>query len=69
MATTRTTFTLNRQLVEQAHRSNINISAAERAGVRAAVRGALVRSDREVYRRNPERADPFWNEAETWGDG
>ena len=69
MTTTRTTFTLNRQLAEQARRLNINISAAARAGVRAAVRDALVRSDRDAYRRNPEQADPFWDEAEAWGDG
>ena len=69
MATTRTTFTLDRQLAEQARLLNINISAAARAGVRVAVREALIQADREAYRRNPEQADPFWDEAEAWGDG
>ena len=68
MATTRTTFTLDERLAEQARHLNINISAAARSGVRTAVRDALARSDREAYLRNPERADPFWDEAEAWGD-
>lgn len=68
MATTRTTFTLDMQLAEQARRLNINISAAARRGVRAAVREALIQADREAYRRNPERADPFWDDSRAWGD-
>ena len=59
---------MDSELAEQARRLNINISAAARQGVAAAVRDALVRSDREAYGRNPERADPFWDEAEAWGD-
>jgi post-segregation antitoxin (ccd killing protein) len=69
MATTRTTFTLDERLAEQARRLNINISAAARSGVRHAVRDALIQADRDAYRRNPEQADPFWDEAEAWGDG
>ena len=68
MASTRTTFTLDSRLAEQARRLNINISASAREGVRAAVRDALVQADREAYRRNPEQADPFWDEAAAWGD-
>jgi post-segregation antitoxin (ccd killing protein) len=67
MATTRTTFTLDRQLAEQARQMNINLSAAARAGVREAVRAALVRNDRDAYRRHPEQPDPFWEGAEAWG--
>ena len=67
MATTRTTFTLDETLVDQARRLGINISAAARAGVAAAVRDALANSDRAAYERNPEEADSFWSEAEAWG--
>ena len=63
------TITLDRQVAEQARRLNIDISAAARSGVRAAVRDAMIRSDREAYGCSPEQADPFWDEAERWGDG
>ena len=66
MATTRTTFTIDEHLMEEARRLNINVSAAAREGVRTAIRAVQVRSDREAYRRMPEQADPFWNEAEAW---
>jgi hypothetical protein len=46
----------------------VNISAAARDGVVAAVRAALAEADRAAYRRKPERVDAFWTEAETWGD-
>ena len=68
MATTRTTFTLDESLVEQAHRLGINISAAAREGVAAAVRAALTKADRDAYERNPEKPDPFWVEAESWAE-
>jgi post-segregation antitoxin (ccd killing protein) len=67
MSSQRTTFTLDPALAEQARRLGINISAAARQGVADAVRAALARSDREAYRRRPERPDPFWAEAEAWG--
>ena len=67
MATTRTTFTLDETLVEQARRLGINISAAAREGVAAAVRDALANSDRAAYERNPEEPESFWTEAEAWG--
>lgn len=66
MASTRTTFTIDRELAEQARRLDINVSAAARAGVEGAVRAALARADREAYREQPERADPFWTELEAW---
>ena len=69
MASVRTTFTLDKQLAEQARRLNINVSAAAREGVSAAVHAALIRNDREAYRRRPEQPDPFWDEAEAWIDG
>ena len=67
MGTTRTTFTLDESLVEQARRLGINISAAARDGVAAAVRDALTSSDRVAYERNPEEPDSFWADAEAWG--
>ena len=68
MASTRTTFTLDDELAERARQLGINISAAARQGVAAAVRAALARSDREAYKEHPERSDASWTEAETWGE-
>ena len=68
MASTRTTFTLDDELADQARQLDINISAAARNGVAAAVRAAMVQADRAAYQRHPERADSFWNDAEAWGD-
>ncbi|MBW8078758.1 MAG: hypothetical protein GJU76_11945 [Gallionella sp.] len=68
MASTRTTFTLDEEMAERAHQLGVNISAAARQGVADAVRVALAESDREAYRRRPERVDTFWTEAETWGE-
>lgn len=68
MASSRTTFTIDGELVERARQLGINISAAARQGVADAVRAALARSDREAYQRHPERADTFWTEAEAWSD-
>lgn len=66
--TTRTTFTLEDSLAEQARRLGVNISAAARDGVAAAVRAALAEADRAAYQARPERVDEFWSEAEAWGD-
>jgi post-segregation antitoxin (ccd killing protein) len=66
MASTRTTFTLDDDLAERARQLGINISAAAREGVAAAVRAALARSDREAYERHPERPGDFWTNAEAW---
>jgi post-segregation antitoxin (ccd killing protein) len=63
--TTKTTFTLDDALAERARQLGINISAAARDGVAAAVRAA----DRAAYERRPERRDPFWDEAEGWTEG
>jgi post-segregation antitoxin (ccd killing protein) len=68
MSTTRTTFTLDDSLADQARRLGVNISAAAREGVAAAVRSALARADRDAYQRAPEKVDDFWTDAETWGD-
>ncbi len=65
---TRTTFSLDDELAQRARRLDINVSAAARAGVAAAVRDALAAHDREAYQRAPERVDPSWDEAEAWGD-
>lgn len=66
MTSTRTSFTIDRVLAERARRLKINVSAAAREGVEAAVRAAMAEADRHAYRRRPERPDPFWSEAETW---
>lgn len=66
MASTRTTFTLDDDLAHRARQFGINISAAAREGVAAAVETALAKSDRAAYQRHPERCDPFWREAEAW---
>jgi post-segregation antitoxin (ccd killing protein) len=68
MASARTTFTLDEELAARARQLGINISAAARQGVADAVRAALAQSDREAYRRHPERSDSLWLEAETWGE-
>ncbi len=68
MTTTRTTFTLDDSLAEQARRLGVNISAAAREGVSAAVRAALAQADRVAYQDKPEKVDEFWTEAEIWGD-
>ena len=68
MHSTRATFTLDDRLAERARQLGINISAAARAGVTAAVRAALGEADRAAYRSQPERHDPFWDDAEVWGD-
>jgi len=64
----RTTFTLDDRLARRAQELGVNVSAAARAGVAAAVRAALTRSDRDAYRRHPERVEPFWTEAEAWSE-
>ena len=67
MPSTRTTFTLDEDLATQARRLGVNISAAARNGVAAAVREALATADRAAYERQPEKADPAWIAAEAWG--
>lgn len=57
---------MERELAERARRLKVNVSAAAREGVDAAVRAAMARADREAYRRRPEHPDPFWSEAEAW---
>lgn len=69
MTTTRTTFTLEDSLADQARRLGVNISAAAREGVAAAVRATLAEADRVAYQERPEKVDSFWVAAEAWGDG
>jgi post-segregation antitoxin (ccd killing protein) len=68
MASTRTTFTLDDALAERARQLDINISAAAREGVTAAVQAALAEADRAAYERTPEKPDSSWDNAEAWGD-
>jgi post-segregation antitoxin (ccd killing protein) len=67
MATTRTTFSLDESLAEQARKLGVNVSAAARDGVAAAVRSALAQADRRAYTEMPESADELWADAEAWG--
>jgi post-segregation antitoxin (ccd killing protein) len=53
-------------LAEQARRLGVNVSAAARDGVAAAVLAAQLERDRAAYLAKPERADEFWTGAETW---
>jgi len=66
MTSERSSFTMERDLAERARRLKINVSAAARDGVQAAVREAMARADRDAYQRRPERPDPFWSEVEAW---
>ena len=66
MASTRSSFSMDRDLAKQARRLRVNVSAAAREGVEVAVREAMARADREAYRRHPERPDPSWSDAEAW---
>lgn len=68
MASTRTTFTLDTKLAERARQLQVNVSAAAREGVAAAVRIALADSDRAAYERSPEQPEPFWDTAQAWTD-
>ena len=68
MSTTRTTFTLDKELAAQAHRLSVNISAAARDGVADAVRRAMGEADRAAYLRAPETPDDSWDDAEAWGN-
>jgi post-segregation antitoxin (ccd killing protein) len=68
MATSRTTFTLDDSLAEQARRLGVNVSAAAREGVATAVRVALAQADRRAYRERPEKVDESWSDAEAWAD-
>ena len=68
MASTRTTFTLDDSLAAQARQLKVNVSAAARKGVAEAVREAVTQADRAAYQRTPERVDPFWLDAQAWGE-
>ncbi|MDY7103732.1 MAG: type II toxin-antitoxin system CcdA family antitoxin [Actinomycetota bacterium] len=50
----------------EARRLGVNISAAAREGVAAAVRSARADADRVAYREHTENADDFWTTAESW---
>ncbi len=68
MATIRTTFTMSEALAERARALGINISAAARDGVAAAVEAALAENDRAAYARRPEQVDGSWVRAEVWSE-
>jgi post-segregation antitoxin (ccd killing protein) len=66
VASTRTSFTLDTKTAELARQLKVNVSAAARDGVEAAVRAAMATADADAYRRHPEKPDPFWAEVEAW---
>jgi len=66
MASTRMSFSLDEALAEQARKLGVNVSAAARDGVAAAVRSALAEADRRAYVDTPELVDEVWTEAESW---
>ena len=68
MATSRTTFTLDNELADQARLLDINVSAAARQGVADAVRAARERADREAYLRHPENIEDAWTKVRAWGE-
>ena len=68
MASIRTTFTLDDDLAKRARELGINVSAAAREGVAAAVRAELAESDRAAYLRSPETPDEVWVDAQAWGE-
>lgn len=63
---TRTTFSLDEELADRARLLDVNISAAAREGVAAAVKRAMGEADRAAYQRFPEQPDDFWDDAEAW---
>ena len=59
---------MDESLAEQARRLGVNVSAAARDGVAAAIRSALAEADRTAYLEQPEQIDEFWADAERWTD-
>jgi post-segregation antitoxin (ccd killing protein) len=57
---------MDESLAEEARRLGVNVSAAARDGVAAAVRAAQLEQDRAAYVAKPERTDEFWTVAEAW---
>ena len=66
MASSQTMFTLDEELAERARRFDVDIAAAAREGVAAAVRRAMAEQDRAAYGRSPEEFDTFWDDAQVW---
>ena len=58
---------MDERLAERARQLNVNISAAAREGVAAAVKRAMGEADRMAYQRIPDQPDDFWDDAEAWG--
>jgi len=67
MALTRTTFSLDEALADQARKLGVNVSTAARDGLAAAVRSALEHADRRAYADIAESNDTCWVDAEAWG--
>ena len=68
MASIRSTFSIEESVLRLAREHDVNVSAAAREGVVAAIRAAMIATDRGAYLSRPESPDPFWNDAEAWSD-
>lgn len=68
MSSTRTTFTMDEQLADQARELGVNVSAVALLALPSAAAQARLSSDRAAYQQQPERPDSFWDEAEAWVD-
>ena len=55
-------------LADQARQLGVNVSAAARRGVAAAVRQALAERDRAAHELVPEMVDDAWDAAEAWSE-
>ena len=64
---TQFTFTFDSELTKMARRFHVDVSAAARDGVVAALRRAMDRAEGAAYRRVPQQPDRFWDDAEAWG--
>jgi hypothetical protein len=59
---------MDAELAERARLLGINVSAAAREGVAAAIRHMLEEMDRRAYEMHPESQHDDWASAEEWGD-
>jgi post-segregation antitoxin (ccd killing protein) len=66
--TVRTTITLDDADLEACKSLGVNVSAAARAGIRAALKAADAEADRKAYVEHPEHADDPIVETQAWAD-
>ena len=66
--TVRTTITLDDADLEACKSLGVNVSAAARAGIRAALKAANAEADRKAYAEHPEQCSDPLVEAQGWTD-